>query len=207
MTAIPEALAALIAQQARFDQLRHHTNLRTNGRVADLAYANAYDGPPPAVIDALRTVIDDPRALNLQYTPYGGATKVRRLVARNLSKRHGLKYRFTDIVMTPGAMAGLNLALRPLASGPRREVIILTPCWLDYPAYVYNLGLTMRLVPLKAKSFDLDIEAIAAALSPNTAAIMLSQPANPTGLLYSRASLDALAEVLRSQAEPPLLIA
>ena len=85
-------------------------------------------------------------------------------------------------------------------------MIVPVPCWLDYPLYLANLGLVPRLVPLDPDSLDLDIDAIAAAIGPNTRAIVLSQPSNPTGRLYSRAKLTALAECLDASPSRPLLI-
>jgi len=59
------------------------------GPVADLAYANSYDGPLPEVLAALRNAIDGASRLALQYTPYGGTRIARRLVAESLAPSHG----------------------------------------------------------------------------------------------------------------------
>jgi aspartate aminotransferase len=206
------ALEALLAPQERFEKIRADAVLRAGKKLCDLAYANPYDGTPSVVRDALRDALAEERTLDLQYTPYGGATLTRRAVAEHLSKTHGGRFHFRDIVMTPGAMAALAIAFRcaaaPVArSGPEGpdEVLVVTPCWLDTLLYLENLGIQARTVPVRA-DHTLDIEAISRALSSRTRAILLSQPANPTARFYSEGELRALAELLRAQQSPPLWI-
>ena len=200
------AIARWLAPQERFETLRSETQLRAGRDLCDLAYANPHDGPLPEVRDALHSAIDRRRALDLQYTPYGGATIPRRLVAQSLRASHGETFRWRHVVLTPGAMAGLNLLFRAVRTGGRDEVIVPVPCWLDYPLYLENLGFTPRLVPLDRKRFDLDVGAIADALGSRTRAIVLSQPGNPTGRLYSSDQLGELAVLLERHRTQPLLI-
>lgn len=208
MSALGPELERLLAAQDEVDRLRHHA-LRRGGRAfVDLGYANSYDGPSADTLAALRRALDAaPEPLGLQYTPYGGATVPRRLVAEALRASHAAPFRLEDVVLTPGAMAALNVVFRSLktASGGD-EVVVVTPCWLDYPAYLQNLGLCAKLVPVRRDTLRLDLEALAAALSPNTRALVLSQPANPSGLLYDAEELAALARLLQALAAPPLLI-
>lgn len=200
-------LEQLLGPQDRVDRLRD-TALRRGGKAfVDLAYANSYDGPSPETIAALRRALDAPGAIALQYTPYGGATVPRRLTAEALRESHELPFSLDDVVLTPGAMAALNVVFRALKSedGPD-EVIVVTPCWLDYPTYLENLGLVTRLVPVSATNLRLDLDGIRAAMTANTRAIVLSQPANPSGLLYGADELRALARILNEAQQPPLLI-
>jgi aspartate aminotransferase len=157
--------------QEEFETLREKTTRRAGRGLCDLAYANAWDGPPERVVDALRDALSVGRELDLQYTPYGGSTLTRRLIARQLSESHGLAFRWRDVVLTPGAMAGLNLLFRALRrESARDEVVCITPCWMDYPLYLLNLGLVPRLVPVRPDTLRLDLDAIRDALGPNTRA-------------------------------------
>lgn len=198
-------VARCLDPQERFDALRAHHVRRTGGRLVDLAYPNAED-LADGVRDAIRATLDEVRARDLQYTPYGGATIARRLVARDLKRTHGLDLEYRDIVLTPGAMAALSVVLAAAREGDGDEVIILTPCWLDAPAYAWQQGLSPVLVPVDRRSGRLDLDAIAAALGPRTRAVLMTQPANPTGVLYDERELAALGALLGSTARPPLLI-
>lgn len=210
-------LEELLAPQEQVDALRNQA-LRHGGRsFADLAYANSYDGPPPEAMAALRDALGAAGSLAFQYTPYGGTTVARRLVAEALRASHQQPFQLKDVVLTPGAMAALNIAFRSLREpgppgqqqeqeGARPEVIVISPCWLDYPLYLENLGLVPRLVPLHPQTMRLDLQAIAAALSPRTRALVLSQPANPTGVIYHAEELAQLAQLLNGAPSPPLLI-
>jgi aspartate aminotransferase len=207
MSGISSELSRLLEPQLRLDRLRD-VAVRHGGRgFVDLAYANSYAGPAEESRAAIRRALDAPSALALQYTPYGGATVPRRLAAETLSKSHQLPFQLKDVVLTPGAMAALNVLFRSVkGEEPGAEVIVITPCWLDYPTYLENLGLKARLVPVDESTLRLDLDAIARALSPQTKAIVFSQPANPSGLIYSADELQRLARLLDTINPKPLLI-
>jgi len=199
-------IEALLAPQRRFDELRRKTLLRAGSHFADLGYGNAYGQPPPGVLAALRHAVENAGELGLQYTPYGGTTVTRRIVAEHLSKASGLRYDFRGVILTPGAMAALNLVFRALREQGPGEVIVPLPCWLDYPLYLENLGLKARFVRVDPVTLRLDLEAIAEAIGPRTVALVLMQPFNPTGVLHHESELRALADLLRGAVVPPLLI-
>jgi aspartate aminotransferase len=179
--------------QERFDEIAAGAR-RQNPRLVDLAYANASDGPDQRVLGALRQALADDRELSFQYTPYGGKTPIRRLIATSLGRRFHLDATFRDIVLTPGAMAALNAVFATLF-GDGQEVLVLTPGWLDYPLYLTNLGIPFRFVPLREDK-HLDVDAIEAALTPRTAGIVFPHPGCPTGVLFGNDELAALARVV-----------
>jgi aspartate aminotransferase len=202
---IEDELAHLLELQERFERLRREAVLRNGHGVHDLAYANAHDGPDPVVLAAIRDALDSDRALDLQYTPYGGATITRRLVAQQLTERHGWPFHYRDVIMTPGAMAALNIVFRAVRADDG-EVVVITPCWMDVPLYLVQLGLVPVPVPVDERTLRLDLDRVRAALGPRTRAVVLSQPANPTGIVYTREELAALASLLRELDPAPLLI-
>ncbi len=200
------ALESRLRPQEQFEALR--ARAARAGRVVDLAYPNVPGPPHPEVARALREVLDE--GDNLQYTPYGGTTVTRRLIARQLQASHGQPFHWRQIVLTPGAMSALNILFRSLVRGDGGdEVIVVTPCWMDYPLYLENLGLRPVFAPVRADTLRLDVERIREALSERTRAVVLSQPANPTGVSYGAAELRELATVLEACPgdERPLLIA
>jgi aspartate aminotransferase len=198
---IEPELAALLEPLERFERLRQRVS-RLGDRLADLSYANPYAGAQDGARAAIAEALEEERLLDLQYSPFGGQTLVRRTVAEALQESHGLPFAFRDIVLTSGAMAALHVALREAArSGD--EVVIPVPCWLDYPLYAHHIGLRAKLVELQPPDFTLDPEAVAAAITKRTSAVLLSHPANPTGRSYGADELSALSDVL-STAESDL---
>jgi aspartate aminotransferase len=175
-------LQAMLEPLERFEHVRRRV-VRLGPKLCDLAYANPYVGVQDDVRAALRRALEADRTLDLQYTPFGGHAVARRATADALRRSHSLDFTYADIVLTPGAMAALHLALRA-SSRPDGEVIVPVPCWIDHPLFVQATGLTPVLVPLAAGSFDLDVEAVTGAMTPRTCAVLLSDPANPTGRLY-----------------------
>ncbi|MBI4638156.1 MAG: aminotransferase class I/II-fold pyridoxal phosphate-dependent enzyme [Candidatus Rokubacteria bacterium] len=188
-------LDALLEPQERLDRLIAATFRRFGPRLVDLSYANPYDGPDEEVLRALARVAAEGRGLSLQYTPYGGRVVTRRAIATRLSREYGLQFDLRDIIMTAGATAALNVVFRGLF-GPEDEVIVLTPCWQDYPLYLRNLDIPTSFVALGGDK-HLDLDAIGRALSRTTRGIVLSQPGCPTGVVYAKEELDGLATLLR----------
>jgi aspartate aminotransferase len=194
-TVIHSDLERLLEPLERFEGLRRRV-VRKGDRLCDLSYANPYRGVHETAKAAIREAIENERLLGLQYTPFGGQTLARRFVADALRASHGLDFTFQDVVLTPGAMGAVQLALRT-AGRPGDHVVIPIPCWLDYPLYARFTDLVSILVPLGANSFDLDVAAVAGAVTSRTCAVLLCHPANPTGRSYGLGALSALAEALR----------
>ncbi|MDQ3031425.1 MAG: aminotransferase class I/II-fold pyridoxal phosphate-dependent enzyme [Myxococcota bacterium] len=206
MKGIPARIAAHLEAQEQFERAREHALRRHGGRLCDFAYANAQDRPPQGVREALVAAASAPRASDLQYTPYGGATIPRRLVAQWLGQTHGARFHYRDVVLTPGAMAALNLVFRALRTdGGRDEAIVIAPCWLDTPLYLENHGYYVRLAPV-GPDLRLDVDRIASLVTERTRVVVLSQPANPTGLVYTDRELEALARALERAPARPVLV-
>jgi aspartate aminotransferase len=187
-------LEDLLRPLERFESIRRRA-VRLGDRLYDLSYANPYGGALESARAVLMNALAEERQLDLQYSPFGGLTLARRAVADALRASHGLRFRFDDVILTPGAMSALHIALHAVGR-PGDEVIIPVPCWLDHPLYVRTVGLHYVLVPLTSGTFDLDVEAIAGAVTDRTCAVLLSHPANPTGRSYAAEQLAALALAL-----------
>jgi aspartate aminotransferase len=189
-----KALEPLLEPQERLDRLIAAAFRRFGPRLVDLSYANPYEGATEEVMHVLRRVTAERKGLSLQYTPYAGRPVTRRAIAAGLEQEYGLPFRFQDIVMTSGGMAGLNVVSRALFR-PADEVIVLTPCWQDYPLYLRNLNIPSRLVSLQ-RDKRLDLSAISRAIGPATRGLLFSHPCCPTGRVYSEEEIVGLSEIL-----------
>jgi aspartate aminotransferase len=164
--------------------------------VYDLSLGNPVSEPPPEFREALRQATLDPRPGRHRYMSNAGFGSARRSVAETLSARHDLEVLPGDVVMTCGAAGGLNVSLKALLD-PDDEVIVPSPYFVEYGYYCQNHG--GRLVPVPTrKDFSLSLPSIEAALGPQTKAVLLNSPHNPTGQVYGEAQIAALGRVLEA---------
>jgi aspartate aminotransferase len=152
------------------------------------------DFPTPEHIAA--AAAEAMRKGHTHYTPAAGIPELRAAVARCYQKRYGLRYAPEQVLITSGAKHSIHNALSAMV-GPGDEVLIPTPYWLSYSDLVTMTGATFRLVPTRREDvFKMSPAHLRAALTPRSRALILNSPANPTGTVYDRAELEALADVV-----------
>jgi aspartate aminotransferase len=120
--------------------------------------------------------------------------------AAGLRERRGVDFEAEDILVTDGAFAGLNLCIRTVTD-PGDEVIFLTPPWFFYEAIILGGEAKPVRVPVNYETWDLDVGAIEAAITPRTSAIIVNSPNNPAGKIYPPETLRSLADVLNAGSE------
>jgi aspartate aminotransferase len=131
-----------------------------------------------------------------KYTPVGGTDELKDAVIAKLERDNGLSYRRPEVVITCGAKHALfNISQVLFEEGD--EVLIPSPYWVSYPDIVYLSGAKPVVIRTNAEDgFKLLPPQLEAAITPKTRAIIISYPSNPAGVSYSRAELEALAEVI-----------
>ena len=166
--------------------------------VFDLSLGNPIMEPPAEFHAELLRIAQAPMPGMHRYMPNAGYPETRQAVADTLSADTGLAFGTGDVVMTCGAAGAANVVLRAILN-PGDEVVILSPFFGEYVYYIQNHQGAPVIVPTSA-AFGLDIDAIAAAITPRTRAVMLNSPNNPSGVVYPEADVAALADAL-TQAE------
>lgn len=133
-----------------------------------------------------------------QYTSNWGRIQLRTLIAEYLRERFDLFYAASnEVLVTVGASEGIDLALRTIVS-PGDEVLIPEPSYVAYaPGVRFAGGIPRPIVTRADDAFRLSAEALSAAITPRTRAIIFPYPNNPTGTIMSRPDLEAIAAVLR----------
>jgi aspartate aminotransferase len=130
-----------------------------------------------------------------KYTPAAGILQLREAAAEKFRKDNGLEYKAEQILVSCGAKHSLYNIAQALFS-PGDEVIIPSPYWVSYPAQVLLNDAEPVIVATHEKdSFMLKTDALEAAVTPRTKALILNSPSNPTGLAYDRKTLEQVAEV------------
>ena len=168
---------------------RHHLD----PEVADFTFGNPQEMPLTGLVDALqRNAVPQDK----DWFAYKlSESEPRRIVAESLKRRTGIAYEPRDVAMTAGAFGGLGVSIRALCD-QGDEVIFLSPPWFFYELMILSAGAIPVRVRLAAPDFDLDPDAVAAAITPRTRAVIVNSPCNPTGRIYREPELTALARVL-----------
>jgi aspartate aminotransferase len=132
-----------------------------------------------------------------KYTAVSGTAELRAAAAADLSRVHGVKLSPENVIVSVGAKHSLfNLFMSLLDDGD--EVIIPAPCWVSYPELVAIAGGKPVIVHTHQNDgYALHEEPLAKAITPQTRAILLNSPCNPTGAVYGRETLEGVARVMR----------
>ena len=173
-------------------------------RKAEIGAENVFDfslgNPSIPAPDAVRVAIE--RALTLPstqlhgYTPAAGLPDVRATIAASLCRRFGDGAAAADgLYLTCGAAACLSICLNALLN-PCDEVIVIAPYFPEYRVWIETAGGVCVEVPADEATFEPDVDAIEAAITDRTRAIIVNSPNNPTGAVYSAEVLERLAAVL-----------
>ena len=166
-------------------------------KVFDFSLGNPSVPAPPEVGDSIERSLRELTPEELHgYTPAPGLPVARAAVAASLNRRFGTAYDAADVFMTVGAAASVSCTLHAVAT-PGDEVIVVAPYFPEYAVWIENCGAVRVEVPALPDTFQLDIDAIEAAITERTAAVIIDSPNNPTGAVYPREDLERLAAVLR----------
>ncbi len=130
------------------------------------------------------------------YTPPAGIPELRQAIAAHYTRHHGLKTEAAQVVVSNGAKHSLHNALMAVC-GPGDEVVIPAPYWVSYSDLVKLTGATPVIIPTpEAAGFKLSPRQLREAITPRTKLFMINSPSNPTGVVYRRDELEALADVI-----------
>ena len=166
--------------------------------IANFMFGNPHDMAPQAYVDALVRGSTPTAADHFAYKM--NEEQATGVVAASLTERFSLPFDAQDVFLTNGNFSGLSICLHAV-TGPGDEVVYVSPPWFFYETLILESGATPIRVPADQETWDLDLDAIAAAIGPRTAAIIVNSPNNPTGRIYPRETLDALARILTEAGE------
>ena len=164
-------------------------------KVFDYSLGNPSVPAPAAVRASIERSLQLPSDQLHGYTPAPGLPEVRTAVAESLNRRFGTSYGMGDVFMTVGAAASVSMTIHALTN-PGEEVIVIAPYFPEYAVWIEKAGAACVEVLADQGTFQVDAQAVAAAITPRTAAVIIDSPNNPTGAVYTRETLDALAAVL-----------
>lgn len=167
--------------------------------VYDFSIGNPDLDPPAEVVEAIKEIAADTSPMCHGYMPNPGYMQARQAMAEKTSLEQGTAVPADCVIMSVGAAGAMNCVFKALLNDGD-EVIVPAPYFAEYGHYCANHGGTLRPVPTK-NDFSLDTDAIKAALTEKTAAVIINSPNNPTGRIYSREEIQALSAVLTAHGE------
>ncbi|NMM63682.1 pyridoxal phosphate-dependent aminotransferase [Clostridium sp. P21] len=167
-------------------------------KVFDFSIGNPDPEPPEVTKDTLKRLVLEDKPKMHGYMPNAGYPDVREKVAIQISKETNVPLTMKNIVMTCGAGAALNVALKAILN-PGEEVIVFAPFFVEYLSYIDNNGGKGVIVKSNKDTFEPDINALEASITPKTKAVIVNTPNNPTGVVYSESILKNMAEVLKKK--------
>ena len=169
--------------------------------VFDFSIGNPSVPAPDAVNETAMKLIKemDPVVLH-GYTSAQGDAGVRQMIADSINRRFGTAFGADNLYMTVGAAAALCCCLNGICN-PKDEVIVFAPYFPEYKVFIEGAGASMTLIPADTEAFQIDFDAFGAALNPNTKAVIINSPNNPSGAVYSEETVQKLSAMLTAKSE------
>lgn len=154
---------------------------------------------PERMNQVLKEIIDtkDPLVLH-GYSESHGIYEVREAVAESLKRRFGIAYTADHIFMASGAAAAIAHAARAVTK-PGDEMITFAPFFPEYNPYIREAGVELKIVPADTVGFQINFEEFKKLLNPKTNAVLINSPNNPTGVVYSKETIQKLSDILREK--------
>ena len=187
------AAAASIAVIEEFYFRSRYGARRGDPEICDFTFGNPHEFPLPGIVDSIQS-----RAVPQNKDWYAYKTsepEPQAFLAEKVGAELGLDFEAQDIALTTGAFGAIAVAMRMLLNAGD-EAIFSIPPWFSYESMLLAADAAPKKVPLKGERFDLDLEAIEAAITPKTRLVIVNTPHNPTGRIYDADMLAALAELL-----------
>lgn len=169
--------------------------------IFDFSLGNPSIPAPPEVNDAIRAILADTDSLAVHgYTSAVGDLTTRQTIADDLNYRYGQNISADDLFIGCGAAPELTAVFRALAV-PGAEILAIAPFFPEYRPFVEAAGATFRVVSADIPHFQIRLDQLEEILNANTVAVIVNSPNNPAGTVYTRETLQKLADLLREKSE------
>ena len=169
--------------------------------VYDYSLGNPSIPSPAEVNDTIRAILSDTDSLAVHgYTSAIGDLQTRQAIADDLNSRYNAGVRPQDLFIGCGAAPELCAVFKALAV-PGAEFLVVAPFFPEYRPWVEETGSVLKVVPADIPNFQIDLNAVEQMLTPNTCALIINSPNNPSGTVYTAQTLNALAALLKKKSE------
>lgn len=203
MARLSERMMALGSDRSEireaFEYGRQRAALVGAENVFDFSIGNPSVPAPQEVTELLGALAarEDPVLLH-GYTSAQGDLLARRALSENLNARFGTSYDEDCLYLSTGAAGALCCILAALAC-PGDEFLTFAPYFPEYKVFVEGVAGKLVVVPAEIEGFQIDFDALLAHLTPNTKAVLINSPNNPSGAVYTQETIEKLADLLRAK--------
>lgn len=185
--------------RAMFEEGNRLAKLYGAENVYDFSLGNPNVPAPAEVNEAVKDIVDNEESTFIHgYMSNAGYEDVRQTIAESLNRRFGTHFNHTNIVMTVGAAGGLNTIFKTLLN-PGEEVMTFAPFFGEYRNYVSNFGGKLVVVSPNTVDFQPKLDEFEAKITPKTRAVIVNNPNNPTGVVYSEETIKKLAAIMEDK--------
>ena len=200
---ISEKMKPLVANNSvirvMFEEGKRLASIYGAENVYDFSLGNPNVPAPKEVNEAIvETLMEEESTFVHGYMSNAGYEDVRATIADSLNQRFGTAFHQNNILMTVGAASGLNVILKTILN-PGDQVIAFAPYFVEYGGYVRNYDGELVVVSPNTVDFQPNLDEFVEKINEKTKAVIINTPNNPTGVVYSDATLTRLGEILREK--------
>lgn len=182
-----------------FEEGKRLSKMYGEENVFDFSLGNPSVPAPEELNKSIKDILDEEPSISVHgYMNNAGYEDVRAAVAGSLNDRFGTHFNESNIIMTVGAAGGMNVVFKAILN-PGDEVLTFSPYFLEYNSYVANYqGKLIALEP-NTTDFQANLDDLERKISPKTKALIINNPNNPTGVVYSEDTIKKIAQILDSK--------
>jgi len=185
--------------RAMFEEGKRLAGIHGPENVFDFSIGNPNVEPPEEVKKAILEIINTEDSMNIHgYMNNSGYEEVRAAVAKSINDKFLTAFTQNNILMTVGAAGGLNVIFKTLLN-PKDEVITFAPFFGEYRSYVKNYEGELVIVAPNTIDFQPNLEEFKKKITPKTKAVIINSPNNPTGVIYSEATIIELSKIMKEK--------
>ena len=165
--------------------------------VFDYSLGNPSIPAPAKVNQSIHDILNDTDSIRVHgYSMACGFDAAREAIAANLNRRFGMELKPGNLFLTCGAAPGLIAVIKALLAEEDSEIMAVAPFFPEYRPFTESNGGRLVVVPADTRAFQIDLSQVERRITPRTQAIIINSPNNPSGVVYTRQTLEGLARLL-----------
>ncbi len=199
-TVIAERMVGLVNNNSvireMFEEGKRLAGIYGAENVFDFSLGNPSVPAPEELNQAVKDILDEEPSIFVHgYMSNAGYEDVRATIADSLNRRFGTAFNQSNIIMTVGAAGGMNVIFKTILN-PGDEVLTFSPYFVEYNSYVSNYDGKLVAIDPDTETFQANIEDLERKITPKTKALIINNPNNPTGVVYSEETIKKVAAIL-----------